>query len=118
MFPGSNFIFSSPVSSTLKLKKVLNVTLQSLPIRMHVAKDFALAIVQVSQFLALQHFDVTVQDRQRSFQIVRGRGQRIRRPKISFLKLREFLRVRKGRSTGSPWWTPSPFGLDLSLLGQ
>jgi hypothetical protein len=41
------------------------------PLALHVAQNFALAVAQRSQLLALQKFDVAVQNRQRRLQVVR-----------------------------------------------
>ena len=48
-----------------------------LPLDLHVAQHFPLALVQRTQLLALQQFDVAIQNRQGRFQIVGGRAQRV-----------------------------------------
>src|SRR5258708_586454 len=58
-------------------QKILNELLQPLPARLHVAEHFALPRIQRPQFLALQQFDVSIQNRQRCFQIVRRGAERV-----------------------------------------
>ena len=43
-------------------QEILNELLQALPARKHVAHHFALAIIERAEFLALQQFDVAVQE--------------------------------------------------------
>jgi hypothetical protein len=51
--------------------------LQPLAAGAHVAQHFALPRVEPAEFLALQQFDVSVENRQRGFEIVSRRGQGI-----------------------------------------
>ena len=59
-------------------QKVLNEVLQALSAGKHVAHHFALAVIQRSEFLALQQFNVAVQDRQGRLEVVGGRGESVR----------------------------------------
>ena len=51
--------------------------LQALPAGLHIAEDFPLAVVERTQLLVLQQFDVPVQDRERRLKVVGRRGQGI-----------------------------------------
>src|SRR5579871_2815925 len=55
-------------------QKILDELLQTLPAVAHVDQNFALTIVQGAQLLAAEKIDISVENRKRSFQIVRSRA--------------------------------------------
>src|SRR5208282_4042508 len=59
-------------------QEILNESLQPFPARLHVQQDLALAGIQRSQLLALEQFNVSIHDGQRSLQVVSRRCQGIR----------------------------------------
>ncbi len=75
--------FESAVS-----QEILDELLQALSALAHVLQDFALAIADRPQLLAVKQFDVSVQNRKRRLQIVSCRTERVRRAMQS---LAEFL---------------------------
>ena len=59
-------------------QEILDKVLQTLPAGLHVAKNFALALVERAQLFVLQQLDVAVQNRERSLKVVGRRAQGIR----------------------------------------
>src|SRR6185437_10173261 len=75
-------------------EEVLDIALESLPVRMHIAKHFALTFVQAAELLALQKLHIAIQDGKWGLEIVRGRSQCIRGPQVTLAQLRILLRFR------------------------
>jgi hypothetical protein len=60
---------------------------------MHIAKHFALALIQCTEFFALENLNVAIQNGERSLQVMSSRSQRISSAQIAFAKLRILVEV-------------------------
>ncbi len=69
---------------------------------MHISQNLALLLIQTAEFLTLQELDVSVQNRQRSLQIVGRRSKSVRSAQVPLAKLRVFLQLRDARGLGFP----------------
>src|SRR5437870_13155641 len=58
-----------------KTQEILNELLQPLTAGAHIVKNFTLAIVQRPELLALQQFDIAIENGKRSLQIMSRRAQ-------------------------------------------
>jgi len=75
----------------------------------------ALAVIQIAEFLALQEFDIAIQNRKRGLEIVGGRSKCIGGAEIALAELRIFLHfLRLGSPTLSPQATR---GCRCSIFG-
>ena len=77
----------------------MNELLQALSALAHVAQNFALAIADRSQLLALQKFDIAVQNRKRRLQIVRGGAESVGGAMKTLAKIFVFLQQILGLGT-------------------